>query len=125
MSAHPVSAPGDYAARPSLNAWGLDGCWTVGSEHATLAGGSGRIVYRFQARDLHLVLGPEADSGPVRFKVRIDGQAPGASRGMDVAEDGSGTVTEQRLYQLGEIVPHTFSVEFLDPAVPASAFTFG
>ncbi|CAM3899604.1 cytochrome c biogenesis protein DipZ [Paracidovorax anthurii] len=116
-------------AQPALNAWGLDGRWNVGSEHATLAGASGRIVYRFQARDLHLVLGPGPDGRPVRFRVRIDGQPPGASRGMDVAEDGSGTVTGQRLYQLvrqtGEITPRTFSIEFLDPAVSAYAFTFG
>lgn len=116
-------------ARPALNAWGLDGRWTVGPEHATLAAPSGRIVYRFQARDLHLVLGPGPDGKPVRFKVRIDGQLPGASHGMDVAEDGTGTVTEQRLYQLvrqpGEIAPRTFSIEFLDPGASAYAFTFG
>ncbi|MFT3814798.1 MAG: cytochrome c biogenesis protein DipZ [Acidovorax sp.] len=116
-------------AQPVLNSWGLDGRWNVGSEHATLAGTSGRIVYRFQARDLHLVLGPGPNGKPVRFRVRIDGQPPGASHGMDVAEDGLGTVTEQRLYQLvrqpGEIAPRTFSIEFLDPAVSAYAFTFG
>lgn len=116
-------------ARPALNAWGLDGRWNIGPEHATLAGPSGRIVYRFQARDLHLVLGPGPDGKPVRFKVRIDGQPPGTARGMDVAEDGTGTVTEQRLYQLirqpGEIAARTFSIEFLDPGVSAYAFTFG
>mgnify|MGYP001175056334 CR=1 FL=1 len=116
-------------ASPALNAWGLDGRWTVGPEHATLASGAGRIVYRFEARDLHLVLGPGADGRPVRFKVRIDGQPPGAAHGMDVAEDGSGTVTAQRLYQLirqpGDIAPRTFSIEFLDPGVSAYAFTFG
>jgi hypothetical protein len=116
-------------ARPALNAWGLDGRWNIGPEHATLAGASGRIVYRFQARDLHLVLGPGPDGKPVRFRVRIDGQPPGASHGMDVAEDGSGTVTEQRLYQLvrqpSEIAPRTFSIEFLDPGASAYAFTFG
>ncbi|MFT4099962.1 MAG: thioredoxin family protein, partial [Burkholderiaceae bacterium] len=116
-------------ARPALNQWGLDGRWNVGAEHATLAGPSGRIVYRFQARDLHLVLGPGADGRPVRFRVLIDGRPPGAARGMDVAEDGSGTVTEQRLYQLvrqpGDVVERTFSIEFLDPTVSAYAFTFG
>lgn len=116
-------------ARPALNAWGLDGRWNIGPEHAMLAGAGGRIVYRFQARDLHLVLGPGPDGKPVRFKVRIDGQPPAASHGMDVAGDGTGTVTEQRLYQLirqtGEIAARTFSIEFLDPGVSAYAFTFG
>ncbi len=113
----------------ALNAWGLDGRWRVGAEQATLAGPSGRIVFRFQARDLHLVLGPGADGKPVRFQVRIDGQPPGAAHGQDVAEDGAGVVTEQRLYQLirqrGDIGPRSFSIEFLDPAVSAYAFTFG
>ena len=41
-----------------------------------------------------------ADGKPVRFRVSIDGAAPGASHGTDVAADGSGTVTGVRLYQL-------------------------
>jgi hypothetical protein len=123
--------PASYATpeRLALNAWGLTGQWTVGPESATLDRASGRISYRFQARDLHLVLGPGADGRPVRFKVLIDGKAPGTSRGMDVAADGSGTVTEQRLYQLvrqdGDVAERTFSIEFLDPGISAYAFTFG
>lgn len=101
----------------------------MGPESATLDGATGRITYRFQARDLHLVLGPGSDGKPVRFKVLIDGKAPGASRGMDVAADGSGSVTEQRLYQLvrqdGGAAERTFSIEFLDPGISAYAFTFG
>lgn len=85
--------------------------------------------YRFHARDLHLVLGPAADGKPVRFKVTIDGQAPGDAHGADIAPDGSGTVTEQRLYQLvrqpGAVQDRTFTIEFLDPQVSAYAFTFG
>ncbi|MGE0799478.1 MAG: cytochrome c biogenesis protein DipZ [Lautropia sp.] len=121
----------DYAlpAHLPLNAWGLAGRWNIGPESATLAGPSGGIAYRFQARDLHLVLGPGPDRKPVRFRVRIDGGPPGGSRGLDVAEDGTGTVTEQRLYQLvrqpGDVIERTFSIEFLDPAVEAYAFTFG
>jgi thiol-disulfide isomerase/thioredoxin len=121
----------DYAAPKALdvNDWGLAGPWKVGAEHATLSGGSGRIVYRFHARDLHLVLGPSKDGKPVRFKVSIDGAAPGASHGSDIQADGSGTVTEQRLYQLvrqaGPVKDRTFSIEFLDPGVEAYAFTFG
>jgi cytochrome c biogenesis protein CcdA/thiol-disulfide isomerase/thioredoxin len=121
----------DYAAPNALdvNDWGLTGPWKVGAEHATLAGTSGRIVYRFHARDLHLVLGPSKDGKPVRFRVSIDGQAPGASHGTDIQADGSGIVTQQRLYQLvrqaGPVKDRTFSIEFLDPGVEAYAFTFG
>jgi thiol-disulfide isomerase/thioredoxin len=120
-----------YAApiQPALNDWGLTGKWNVGAEHATLAAASGGIVYRFHARDLHLVLGPTRDGKPVRFRVSIDGAAPGASHGSDVAADGTGTVTGVRLYQLvrqsGEVKDHTFSIEFLDPGVEAYSFTFG
>ncbi|WP_250515160.1 cytochrome c biogenesis protein DipZ [Caballeronia sp. INDeC2] len=121
----------DYAAPKALdvNDWGLAGAWKVGAEHATLEGANGRIVYRFHARDLHLVLGPSKDGKPVRFRVSIDGAAPGASRGSDVQADGSGTVTGQRLYQLvrqaGPVADRTFTIEFLDPGVEAYAFTFG
>jgi cytochrome c biogenesis protein CcdA/thiol-disulfide isomerase/thioredoxin len=123
--------PKDYAspAHPALNEWGFAGIWKIGEENATLERANGSIVYRFHARDLHLVLGPGADGKPVRFRVTIDGRAPGASHGTDVSDDGSGTVTGQRLYQLvrqrGDIADRTFSIEFLDPGVQAYAFTFG
>ncbi|OEZ55833.1 MULTISPECIES: cytochrome c biogenesis protein DipZ [unclassified Duganella] len=116
-------------AQPSLNQWGLAGSWLSQPDQVTLSQGGGRIVYRFHARDLHLVLGPGKDGKPVRFRVTIDGAAPGASHGTDVAADGSGTITGQRLYQLvrqsGSIGDRTFSIEFLDPGVQAYAFTFG
>jgi cytochrome c biogenesis protein CcdA/thiol-disulfide isomerase/thioredoxin len=119
------SAPSQLA----LNDWSLDGHWNVGSERATSSAPASRIVYRFHARDLHLVLGPGTDGKPVRFKVLIDGKAPGDAHGTDVAPDGSGSVTEQRLYQLvrqtGGVTDRTFSIEFLDPGVSAYAFTFG
>jgi cytochrome c biogenesis protein CcdA/thiol-disulfide isomerase/thioredoxin len=122
---HTYTAP----PQPAVNDWGLAGAWNVGAEHATLTASSGRIVYRFHARDLHLVLGPGKDGKPIRFRVSVDGAAPGAAHGTDVAADGSGTVTEQRLYQLvrqtGDVADHTFSIEFLDPGVQAYAFTFG
>lgn len=114
---------------PRLNTWGLAGQWMVGAESALLTGASGRIVYRFKARDLHLVLSPGPDGKPVRFKVSIDGKPPGDAHGVDVASNGSGTVTGQRLYQLvrqsGAVAEHTFSIEFLDSGVSAYAFTFG
>jgi cytochrome c biogenesis protein CcdA/thiol-disulfide isomerase/thioredoxin len=124
-----------YRADPKqLNEWGLTGDWTVGGENATLNAKDGRIAYRFHARDLHLVLGPSADGKPVRFRVTIDGAAPGANHGSDIDENGNGTVTGQRLYQLvrqksdggtGGVADHTFEIRFLDPGVQAYAFTFG
>jgi cytochrome c biogenesis protein CcdA/thiol-disulfide isomerase/thioredoxin len=123
--AHSYVAP----TQPELNTWGLAGDWNVSKERATLVTAHGRIIYRFHARDLHLVLGPAKDGKPVRFRVSIDGAAPGAAHGADVAADGSGTVTEYRLYQLvrqtGSVTDHTFTIEFLDPGVQAYDFTFG
>jgi hypothetical protein len=114
---------------PRLNEWGLAGDWTIGAEHAGLNTPDGRIVYRFHARDLHLVLGPASDGSPVRFRVTIDGATPGNSRGMDVDAEGQGVVTRQRLYQLirqsGQIIDHIFEIRFLDPGVQSYAFTFG
>jgi thiol-disulfide isomerase/thioredoxin len=112
-----------------LNTWSLEGPWKIGPEQAQLGGASGKIVYRFHARDLHLVLGPSANGKPIRFRVTIDGAAPGASHGTDVAADGSGTVDGVRLYQLvrqvGPIRDRTFAIEFLDSGANAYAFTFG
>ena len=90
---------------------------------------AGRIVCRFHARDVHLVMGPLRQESPVRFRVSMDGQSPGSARGLDVDDSGSGNVREQRLYQLirqpGPIVDRTFEIEFLDAGVEAFAFTFG
>lgn len=114
---------------PRLNQWSLAGDWTVGGEHADLNQAGGGIVYRFHARDLHLVLGPGADGRPVRFRVTVDGAAPGTSHGTDTDAGGQGTVTDHRLYQLvrqsGPIADRTFEIRFLDPGVQAYAFTFG
>jgi cytochrome c biogenesis protein CcdA/thiol-disulfide isomerase/thioredoxin len=120
-----------YGLPPSLqlNAWALAGTWNVDAEKAALGVAPGRIEFRFSARDLHLVLGPDAAGKPVRFRVTIDGVAPGSSHGADIDANGDGVVREQRLYQLirqsGSVTEHTFSIEFLDPGVQAYAFTFG
>jgi cytochrome c biogenesis protein CcdA/thiol-disulfide isomerase/thioredoxin len=117
------------AGSPQLNNWSLVGNWTVGNERALLNDKDGGIVYRFHARDLHLVLGPAVEGQPVRFIVTVDGKAPGAAHGVDVDAEGQGVVTAQRLYQLvrtpGAVADHTFEIRFLDPGVQAYAFTFG
>lgn len=113
----------------SLNTWSLQGPWTVSADQAQVGAPSGKISYRFHARDLHLVLAPATDGKPVRFRVTIDGAAPGASHGTDVAADGSGVVDSVRLYQLvrqaGKVDDRTFTIEFLDAGAKAYAFTFG
>ncbi len=92
----------EYAAPDQLdiNQWALTGKWTVDEEKGTLDAPHGSIVFRFQARDLHLVLGPGPSGKPVRFRVRMDGADPGTSHGTDTDASGAGVVTEQRLYQL-------------------------
>jgi thiol-disulfide isomerase/thioredoxin len=122
---HVYAAP----ARLALNQWALAGHWTVGRQAIVLNLAGGRIAYRFHARDLHLVMGAAARGTSVRFHVRIDGQPPGAAHGTDVDDQGNGTVTEPRLYQLirqpGPVSDRTFDITFLDPGVQAYAFTFG
>jgi thiol-disulfide isomerase/thioredoxin len=120
-----------YAAPERLgrNQWALLGEWTIQPGFVTLNAANGRIVYRFHARDVHLVMGPAKPGTPARFRVRLDGQAPGEAHGGDVDEQGEGMVSEQRLHQLirqpGGIADRTFEIEFLDPGVEAYAFTFG
>ena len=119
-----------YAAgTAALNDWSLVGDWTIGNERAQSNAKDSAIVYRFHARDLHLVLGPSPDGKPVRFVVTIDGKSPGAAHGVDVDPEGNGVVTAQRLYQLvrdpGAVTDHTFEIRFLDPGAQAYAFTFG
>ncbi len=120
-----------YAAPPRLrlNHWALSGDWTVEKHATVLNKANGRITYRFHARDLHLVMGPAVRGTSVRSRVLIDGQPPGAAHGIDVDDQGNGTVTEQRLYQLirqpKPIADREFEIEFLDSGVEAFAFTFG
>lgn len=133
VSAEPIlrNATQRYSVNRQLdvNQWGLDGTWKVTGEHAELVAAPGRVVFRFHARDLHLVLGPSAAGRTIRFKVRIDGAEPGADGGMDIDASGAGTVSTNRLYQLvrqhGPVKDRTFEIEFLDPGVKAFAFTFG
>ena len=133
VSAQPVlrNAPQKYTTPRQLdvNQWGLDGTWKVSGENAQLVEAPGKVVFRFHARDLHLVLGPSMAGKPIRFKVTVDGEVPGQNHGVDIDAAGNGAVTEYRLYQLvrqgGPVMDHTFEIEFIDPGVQAFAFTFG
>jgi thiol-disulfide isomerase/thioredoxin len=114
---------------PVLNEWGLGGSWNVGAERGVLQSAPGKMVFRFHSRDLHMVLGPTKNGKSVRFKVTLDGVAPGGNCGNDSTPDGAGEVREPRLYQLirqkGRIQDRTFEIEFFDPGVQAFSFTFG
>ena len=113
----------------TLNHWALDGDWSVGAEAAVLDAAGGAIAYRFAARDLNLVLAPPASDSPIRFTVTLDGEPPGAARGLDVDEAGVGVVDRPRMYQLvrarGAVAERGFAIAFDDPGVRAYVFTFG
>jgi hypothetical protein len=74
-------------------------------------------------------MGPAAPGTPVRFRVLIDGQPPGAAHGIDIDDQGNGTAIEQRLYRLIRqpmpIVDRQFEIEFIESGVETFAFTFG
>ncbi len=126
-----LDQPHSYVApdRLRLNQWALAGEWTIESGASVLHRADGRIVFRFHARDVHLVLGPRERGTSVPFRVLVDGEPPGAAHGLDVDEEGYGTVSQQRLYQLvrvpGSIGDRTFEITFLAPGVEAYVFTFG
>jgi thiol-disulfide isomerase/thioredoxin len=123
--------PRTYVAPDSLklNQWALTGDWTIERGTSVLNRVDGRIAFRFHARDVHLVMGPRARGTPVPFRVLVDGEPPGAAHGLDVDEQGQGTVAEQRLYQLirepGSITDRTFEITFLASGVETYCFTFG
>ena len=112
-----------------LNQWGLSGSWSVGAESAVPVSAPASIVFRFHSRDLHMVLGPAKNGQPVRFRIKLDGAAPGLDCGVDCTSGGNGEVRLPRLYQLvrqkGQIKDRTFEIQFLDPGVRAYVFTFG
>ena len=127
-------APGEASVytvpdRLKLNRWALDGDWTMGGEGSTLNAAGGRIAFRFQARDVHLVLRRAGEGAPVPFRVLLDGEAPGAAHGVDADADGRGQVEDDRLYQLvrqpGAVEERTFEIVFDAAGVEAHVFTFG
>jgi hypothetical protein len=101
----------------------------MGREAIALNRANGRIAYRFYARDLHLVMGPAEPNTQVAFRVSLDGQLPQNAHGVDVDEQGNGTVTKSRMYQLirqpSSVVDRLFEIQFLDAGVDAFSFTFG
>jgi thiol-disulfide isomerase/thioredoxin len=136
--AHRYTAPGQLGR----NDWALSGSWTATGSAVTAAEAGGQLSFRFHARDVHLVMSPggqpasggEAGGGAAgaadsRFRVRLDGQQPGAAHGTDIDAQGHGTLTEPRLYQLirqrGPVVDRTIEITFEFPGAQAYCFTFG
>ena len=119
----------EVPAALNLNRWGLVGDWTIGRQAAVVNAPGGTIAHRFHARDLHLVMAPARDDRPVRFRVLLDGDPPGAAHGVDSDSDGEGSVTEPRLYQLirqpTPVSDRSFEITFLDAGARAYVFTFG
>jgi thiol-disulfide isomerase/thioredoxin len=115
--------------RLRLNQWAPTGTWTIAQHATVLNEAGGRIAFRFQARDVNLVIGPPSRESPVPMHVTLDGQPPAAARGFDVDDAGDGVVADQRLYQLirqpGEVAERTIDIEFAAPGVEAYCFTFG
>ena len=115
--------------RLGLNQWALSGRWRAEAQSSRADAADDRIAYRFQARDLHLVMGPAAPGTSVRYQVLLDGQPPGPAHGCDVDDRGQGVVVDQRLHQLirqpGPVTERTFEIIFLDPGAQVYAFTFG
>jgi thiol-disulfide isomerase/thioredoxin len=126
-----IGMPYTYAApdRLELNQWSPSGDWTITDEAASLNEPHGSIEYCFHARDLNLVMGPASRGSSVPFRVLVDGSAPGSAHGADVDEQGFGTVSDQRMYQLirqpDEVDDRRFTIEFDEPGVQAYVFTFG
>ena len=135
---HNFASPGGVVADASrayvvpdalrLNSWALAGDWTVRERASVLDRGEGQIAFRFHARDVHLVL-RSCKATPVPFLVRLDGDRPGVAHGLDIDEEGNGTVVHPRLYQLarqrGPIGDRTVEITFFSGGVEAYVFTFG
>lgn len=113
----------------ALNEWALSGKWTIEQEKVRLEGKAGKLIYRFHARDINLIMARGAKNEGAKFRVLIDGHAPGNDHGSDIDADGNGTVTEPRMYQLirqqGVIADHEFEIELIDPGAEVYDFTFG
>ena len=111
------------------NMWALAGEWTIRPDAVVSHEAGGRLAYRFDARDVHLVMAPPARDAEARFKVLLDGEPPGAAAGDDIDEQGNGVLSEPRLHQLvrqpGRVEDRTFEITFDEPGVAAYAFTFG
>jgi thiol-disulfide isomerase/thioredoxin len=123
--------PHDFAVPDRLerNQWALAGNWTFGPGASVLNEADGRLVFRFHARDVNLVMGPPEGGSSIPFRVTVDGEPPDDAHGLDVDEGGNGTLDRPRLHQLirepGSITDRTVEISLLAPGAEAYCFTFG
>jgi hypothetical protein len=112
-----------------LNEWAPVGEWRISRSSATTTEPNARLAFRFQARDVNLVMGPVRRGEAIPFRVCLDGQAAHGATGTDVDADGQGTVSAQRTYQLirqsGPITERTVEIAFAEPGAEVFCFTFG
>jgi thiol-disulfide isomerase/thioredoxin len=115
--------------RLDRNQWALSGNWTLGPGASVLNEADGRLVFRFHARDVNLVMAPPEQGSSIPFRVAVDGEPPGEAHGLDVDEQGNGTLDRPRLHQLirerRSITDRTFEITFGAPGAEAYCFTFG
>ena len=111
-----------------MNNWALAGEWTISAENVVLDRAGGSIAFLFHARDANLVLS-QAAGEPIPFRVRLDGEPPGPSHGVDVDGHGNGALRDGRMYQLvretGAVRERTLEITFLEPGAEAYVLTFG
>jgi len=115
--------------RLSLNTWTVTRRWIVARHAAILDEPGGRLAFQFHARDVNLVMGPASRDAAIAFRVYLDGEPATGAAGFDLNADATGTLREQRTYQLirqsGPIAERRFEIEFEDAGAEAYCFTFG
>jgi len=112
------------------NHFSFGGTWNITDETA-IAGNNATISYNFNASKVFIILRPgtTASSGGAKVTVFVDGKAIDAQvAGQDV-QNGTVSVTSDRLYNIidlhGKTENHTLKLEFQTPGVQAFTFTFG
>lgn len=111
----------------NLNQWTIQGKFLIENERIIAKSKNTKIRFKFQAKDLHLVLG----GNNITYKVSLDAKSPQKNHGVDTDHNGNGKVQGHRLYQLLRLddnesqKEHVFEIEFLNPEAEAYAFTFG
>ena len=123
--------PRDYVVPSVLprHTWALAGGWTIKLDRIAADSPGASLTTDFHARDLHLVIAPAEAGVSVRFRVSLDGHAPGDAHGLDVDAAGMGVVDEPRMYQLlrqpHPITDRTAEIAFPDGGAEAFVVTFG